>query len=485
MKSKLFPTIESRFIKRLIKNRWLNSFTLLLLMLSFCLPSNAQYNCHTSHSKDSRQKILNEVPNSRNLDHYYVKIYMHVIRRSNGSGGHSPAAVDQAFSILEDDFSPHNIFFVWDCSIDYINNTTYYNSNGTLAIFNMNSHADGIDIYLFPDAPGQMGNGMAQATPSSAFYVSGNFWNSPFQSLTTSSVTSHEMGHCLGLYHTHSTFCGTQLVNDPNCNSCGDLICDTPADPHLGFNVNQFSCEWQGGGNDPNGVPYNPDETMIMAYTHPSCMSTFSNGQGQRMRNVLGSVLQNVTTSGGVGPMSGPTNVTCGAYFSIPFISGATYNWSWQGGSCASFFGYGPSVYLYSTCSSSGTGGLLCVTVNTGCDSEFADFDVCRTLNVLPCGGWWLDDPGKEDASASTRGVEKRSINIYPNPAFDIVTVELEGEGQTRLELIDVKGAVVSRQSTDLNSVTFDVSTFNSGLYFVRIYTEDGKVQTKKVLVNH
>jgi hypothetical protein len=55
------------------------------------------------------------------------------------------------------------------------------------------------------------------------------------------SVLSHEMGHCLGLYHTHhgtvteegDSFQCPELVNGSNSSTCGDYIADTPADPNI------------------------------------------------------------------------------------------------------------------------------------------------------------------------------------------------------------------------------------------------------------
>ena len=75
-------------------------------------------------------------------------------------------------------------------------------------------------------------------------------------------VIAHEMGHCLGLFHTHH---GTAIndyaeggnpeyVNGSNSLQAGDFIEDTPADP----------CEWDiwgrycGTGTDANGDIYNP-----------------------------------------------------------------------------------------------------------------------------------------------------------------------------------------------------------------------------------
>lgn len=224
---------------------------------------------------------------------YYLKVYVHVIRRTNGTGGQSPAEVNLAMSYLHADFNPHGIYFVWNGVIDYINNDSHYD-NPSASIFNVNSHTDGIDIYLYNDhtTPSPNGNGLAQAIISTAFYVWGNYWNPPYGSLVKSHVISHEMGHCLGLWHTHhGSPCEggscIEFVNGTNCTSCGDFVCDSPADPCLSFNVNQTTCSWTGSGNDPNGQPYNPNTRLVMAYTHPDCMSYITEGQGERMRAII------------------------------------------------------------------------------------------------------------------------------------------------------------------------------------------------------
>ncbi len=478
MKIKVYNSIFYKLNLLISTDKLLKIIVLALIFTITTLPSYSQSFCSTN---DISFKEINKIVSSRNNSGpLYVKIYIHVIRRSNGTGGHTPTTVDQVFSLLENDFSPHNIFFVWDCVIDYIDNTSFYNMQGTGSIFSVNDHSDGVDIYLFPDKPGVAGgNAMAQNIPSSAFYVSGNYFNSPFQSLTTSSVTSHEMGHCLGLSHTHASFCfEPELVDGSNCATCGDRFCDTPADPNMSFEVDEFTCQWQGSGNDPNGDPYNPDENLIMSYTHPTCMTTFTNEQGQWMRDVLLSVNQNVLTSPiEIPSINGPNTVFCGAYFHITPVSGIpSYNWTWQGG-CGSVYGTGTVAYLYGNCGFA-TGGLLCVTADFSCPSV-PSVQRCRTLSLLPCG--YLKEEHKDD------DIELRSISIrarvYPNPAIDKVTIEVKGIVQKEIELVDIKGTVISTLSTTDDKTNLDISNLDSGIYFVRIFLESGEILTKKFLV--
>lgn len=208
---------------------------------------------------------------SVNNNSYCLKIYFHVIRRSDGTGGQTTASVNEAFNILNQDFNPHDISFNWDNQINYIDNDSYYGTP-TTAIFGVNNHQDGIDIYLYDDSSsaGGRANGVGE---SSEFWVSGSFWNTPFNPLTTSHVISHEMGHVLFLWHTHhgtaneggtDTNQCAELVNGTNSQTCGDYVQDTPADPHLQFNVNPTNCEWQNSGTDANGDAYNPDENNVM-----------------------------------------------------------------------------------------------------------------------------------------------------------------------------------------------------------------------------
>ena len=219
---------------------------------------------------------------------FYLKIYVHVIRRSDGTGGPTLEQIEQGLEFLDTDYNPHNIFFVHPCAIDYIDNDDYFEDTGDY-IFEVNNHQDGIDIYLFDETAtaGGKANGVGE---SSEFWVSGTFWLTPFGFLVPSHVMSHEMGHVINLWHTHhgveSNGC-EELVDGSNCEDCGDEVCDTPADTHLNFDVDADDCEWDDTDFDSNGDQLNPNTHLIMSYTHMDCMEYFTEGQGQRMRNSI------------------------------------------------------------------------------------------------------------------------------------------------------------------------------------------------------
>jgi hypothetical protein len=111
-------------------------------------------------------------------------------------------------------------------------------------------------------------------------------------------ATEHELGHYFGLFHTHegTGFGGTdpEHVDGDNCETAGDLLCDTPADPGPISDGNDVGCEWntwtgQVGScpTDPEGATYQPNPDLIMSYymgCHAGgCMSEFTDSQVQRM----------------------------------------------------------------------------------------------------------------------------------------------------------------------------------------------------------
>lgn len=283
------------------------AISLFFFVVNFVL---AQSPCLTVGSAD----FLGVSPETENdfSGPYFIRIYPQAIRLPGG-GGSSPnaEAIISALKQMSDFFAPHNIYFVWgDCNIISIEDENLYTNFGSmecdLLYDNLYEHSDGIDIFFGPGS-GSSGHGVAAGIGGKTIVMQGAIFG-------TSSYLSHEMGHCLGLWHTHH---GTivegagecseappadpnqcaELINGSNSSTCGDYIpynqditVSTPADPGLGQNVDENTCIWNGSNNSP----YNPDERNIMSYTVASCMKYFATLQGSRMRNTISnnSILQ-------------------------------------------------------------------------------------------------------------------------------------------------------------------------------------------------
>ena len=105
---------------------------------------------------------------------------------------------------------------------------------------------------------------------------------------TLENIISHELGHVLGLAHTHGTSNtgGTdELVDGSNCANAGDRICDTPADPNLLGQMGD-GCRYIGTVLDANGMSYAPLTHNIMSYTNSECADSLTPMQLARARAV-------------------------------------------------------------------------------------------------------------------------------------------------------------------------------------------------------
>jgi hypothetical protein len=95
----------------------------------------------------------------------------------------------------------------------------------------------------------------------------------------TTHVLAHQMGHFLGLYHTHEMAFGYERVNGTNCTSAGDLLCDTPADTLVSVNLN---CIPEETIRDINGDKHHhPVDNMMSA--HINCRCKFTTAQLNKM----------------------------------------------------------------------------------------------------------------------------------------------------------------------------------------------------------
>lgn len=65
------------------------------------------------------------------------------------------------------------------------------------------------------------------------------------------------------------------------------------------------------------------------------------------------------------------------------------------------------------------------------------------------------------------------AISLYPNPTSSLINIKAENVVKS-IEIYDVQGRVIQVNKTDSKEVVLDVSTYNSGIYFVKVSTDFG-----------
>lgn len=298
-----------------------------------------QLNCETTSITDFLTEELGVKSYSlTSVSQKIVMVHFHIIRRNDGTGGLSVAQVDQVLEILEFAMEQASIC-VAESGRSFIDNTTFHDSNPAVtfsSIIATNRQYNAINLYLLPSTAPPFGR--AEDIPSNALVVSGSY--------VLTGVTTHELGHCLGLFHTHRgtyfeggggpTQC-PELVNGSNSAICGDYVTDTPADPNV-----WSGCTYIGTATDANGQPYSPLTDNIMSYVAPVCLQSFTPMQIARMHTAIdnSTLLQTVMPS-----ITGSDQLCTSETYTVENLpTGATVSsWSATPSHAVSFSGTGSS----------------------------------------------------------------------------------------------------------------------------------------------
>lgn len=280
--------------------------------------------------------VASSIPNtSVNTGSYWVRVYYHIVRASNQTGSYSASQLCDITTRLNQDYNRHGIYFA-QSGYDYIDNDNFYNLTPSYDPLNTNTVTNAINIYLINSytSQGTQIAGCAKNIQSSAFWVVNQY--------LFNGTLSHEMGHCLGLYHTHrgnphassssspETQSGTceEDIRGSNCSSCGDYICDTPASPNLVFAVDGNCNYTNPSGWDQNGIPFTPDTRNFMSYS--LCRSRFSSQQAYAMKNALVNGLSYVVDSSlPIPSIGGPDHICSSASYSVSNIASGYSLTSW------------------------------------------------------------------------------------------------------------------------------------------------------------
>lgn len=104
--------------------------------------------------------------------------------------------------------------------------------------------------------------------------------------------------------------------------------------------------------------------------------------------------------------------------------------------------------------------------------------------DVDPVTHWYIDGIQLEITGANTLALVNTSVNVYPNPATDLVNVDINSRenGMFTINVYNTVGSLVLSQQAEGNSTeTLDVTNLPAGLYMMEVSGENGKTVRKLI----
>jgi Pregnancy-associated plasma protein-A len=222
-----------------------------------------------------------------------VPLALHIVRRSNGTGGIDTTQLITAIANLNTTFSQAGILFYIQGKTDEIWDDHFYTGIASQAdidtLRQTNRDENAINLYFTESFAGSTGP-LCGISSFSFSAVQGIVLSNGCAGVSYNRATfPHEIGHYFDLYHTHETAFGPECSTGTNCQTTGDLICDTPADPRIGYHNINGGCNYVGLEVDPctGGATYAPDVLNVMSASPRLCRTRFSPEQIGRMRAAL------------------------------------------------------------------------------------------------------------------------------------------------------------------------------------------------------
>lgn len=219
----------------------------------------------------------------------------HMVRDTFQNVGTSVPNIEAAIELLNIWFEPICVRFVIG-QVDTIDNFQYSipaNFNELEQMWTNHNAENRINLYLVED--------VSPVSPKPVFATPEGILERERGGVLINNTTINEnpvwLVHAFGLYSglldTNTDF-ANQIVTDPNCETSGDRICDTPADPldpaapFGGFGLYfDAECRFIFNGVDTNGEFFLTQTGNAMSRYPAACWCGLTFGQFERMAEVI------------------------------------------------------------------------------------------------------------------------------------------------------------------------------------------------------
>jgi hypothetical protein len=254
----------------------------------------------TKLQREYTLNVVDKVSAKRNTGTTCFPIRIHRVTEDDGMGGIGMDAISKGVANLNNFYLEAGIQF-YIASINTIPNSEWYEFSAEeeeAYMTSANSIYDAVNIYFVNSIS------ISNRVFCGYAYFPNDTTNSLNMLMDNSCLLNqangtfvHEFGHFFNLAHTHqytgngNTDANAESVSrngeNRNCDTNGDLLCDTAADPD-GSNDN--NCNFINDGTsttDIYGLTYIPDIDNIMSYYTDRCGGIFTPGQYTRIANGL------------------------------------------------------------------------------------------------------------------------------------------------------------------------------------------------------
>jgi hypothetical protein len=262
---------------------------------------------------------------------YLLKLFVRIFADADGTNQTTTVKrVQESVAEMNGQYRDHNICFML-VGIDvirdtYANRGMVYDSlldNVYKPYLKKYAYTDMMTIFLHQTFVNSGSSGNAYDIPNTFLSVAGWAIN---DAAGVHSIFGHEMGHCLGLYHTFQAWPRSGVVVYENVtrnpqNACynaateGDFCSDTPADTGILNNKVNNACVYSGLARDGCNTAYSPSVINIMSYMPWNCIATTGAALTAVQTNRISATINDVNM--GVYKTVAPDNLTVSANESL------------------------------------------------------------------------------------------------------------------------------------------------------------------------
>lgn len=257
----------------------------------------------------------------------YLPLCIHVVRKTDVTGGLDSIALVRALTELNQVYRPTFIQFTIS-RLHYITNSNYYrfHKKEEKQLTKAHDFPNAINVYCFDEIASPSGNSWsayANWTHRRLFITQ--------KALFKTEEWAHQIAHLLGLYHTQGVYNQRtqELVGGNNCTTAGDRICDTEAVPYWSLDWDD-ACNYNGNGQDEQGAFYQPNLFNIMSYLHAYPRKKWTPMQGARLYVLAWRLHRLLEESSLFADFEVSENYTCNNTLQVEFKNKSSEATAWE-----------------------------------------------------------------------------------------------------------------------------------------------------------